>query len=211
MVMDPLLHNYLHKPIGPLGPSIRVKNIEWEYAVNQLIKNSTLYSSFIVDNYGDADKLRDALRAAYQDHPIPEVIVSQFQDSVYDVKKNVSLDSAYTTQMPLCLMQRPKCTYPTVLEMLNVDHNIANVLIDQLQVESILLIPTIAEAKAVISQESPSEEKAIFVYTIDGFPYTHYSTKKVIKHGKPTNLVLKIVFIFSCLYSTPLHLFLSLF
>ena len=67
-----------------------MKQKEWEYAITQLVGNSTLHSSFVVDNHDDAEKLRGALKSVYRDYPIPEVIISQFQGSVYDVSQNVS-------------------------------------------------------------------------------------------------------------------------
>lgn len=81
--------------------------------------------------------------------------------------------------MHVC-MQRPECKYPTVLDMLDVeDPNILNVLIDQLNVESILLIQSREEASRVIVHHRP--KKARSAYTVDGdqvLQYAHYSNKQ---------------------------------
>ena len=79
----------------------------------------------------------------------------------------------------ILLSQRPESDYPTVLDMLDVqDHNILNVLIDQLHVESILLIPRRDEASEVIVGRQA--RYAACAYTLDGdqvLQHAHSSTK----------------------------------
>ena len=77
------------------------------------------------------------------------------------------------------LFKRPQCNHPTVLDLLDVrEPNVMNVLIDQVNVESILLIRTRSEANRVITHERPRGAKA--AYTLDGdmvLHYAHYSNK----------------------------------
>lgn len=76
-------------------------------------------------------------------------------------------------------MQRPECHYPTVLDILNVeDPNVLNVLIDQLNVESVLLIESRSEASHVIVHQQPRGAKG--AYTLEGdwvLQHAHYSNK----------------------------------
>ena len=82
-------------PIGPLGSKIKLRDYNWATAVEQVLKRSLL-CGFVVDNHRDADALRKIIRKVYEQSrgrqagPKPEVIVSQFQSSVYDVGRNVS-------------------------------------------------------------------------------------------------------------------------
>ena len=81
---------------------------------------------------------------------------------------------------PAPFTQRPQCNYPTVLDLLDVKNpNVLNVLIDQLNVESILLIKDRVEASHVIVRQQPRGAKS--AYTIEGdmvLQYAHYSNKQ---------------------------------
>lgn len=76
-------------------------------------------------------------------------------------------------------MQRPEIDCPTVLDLLDVrDPNVLNVLIDQLHVESVLLIANRDEASRVIVHQRP--RGAMCAYTLEGdqvLQYAHYSNK----------------------------------
>lgn len=80
---------FKHQPIGPIGSKINLKNYTWAMAVEQVAKKSFLYS-FIADNHVDAGHLKSLIRSVYKEAPRPDIIVSPFQDTVYDVRRNVS-------------------------------------------------------------------------------------------------------------------------
>ena len=89
---------FARPPIGPLGSMIKLRDYSWSTAVEQVLKRSLLYG-FVVDNHKDADLLRKMIGSIYrqqggggarQQGPKPEVIVSKFQEAVYDVRRNVS-------------------------------------------------------------------------------------------------------------------------
>ncbi len=84
-------------PIGPLGSKIKLRDYSWTTAVEQVLKRFLLFG-FVVDNHRDADVLRRMISSVYkqdqqrggrQQGPKPEVVVSKFQEAVYDVKRNV--------------------------------------------------------------------------------------------------------------------------
>lgn len=91
---------FTHLPIGPLGSKIKLRDYNWATAVEQVLKRSLL-CGFVVDNHRDADALRKIIRNVYEKNRgrqaggKPEVIVSRFQSSVYDVGRNVSLLSKF--------------------------------------------------------------------------------------------------------------------
>jgi len=79
---------FTHPPKGPIGSLIALKDYRWSLAVEQVVKLGTL-KAFVVDNQTDADTYNRIAKGACRAFP-PEVIVSRFQDSVYDVSRNVS-------------------------------------------------------------------------------------------------------------------------
>lgn len=80
---------FQYLPIGPLGSKIKLRDYKWSIAVEQLAKKNLLHA-FIADNHRDAGKLKSMINSVYVRGPKPEVIVSPYQDTVYDVRRNVS-------------------------------------------------------------------------------------------------------------------------
>lgn len=77
-------------PIGPIGSKIKLKDYTWATAVEQVIKRGTMFD-FIADNHRDAGVLQGLIKSIYTGRgKKPGVIVSRFQNSVYDVEQNVS-------------------------------------------------------------------------------------------------------------------------
>ena len=98
LVVESIARNkrqFSRPPIGPLGSKIKLKDYAWATAVEQVLKRSLL-CAFVVDNHGDADALRKIVRTVYEQNwsrqqgAKPEVILSTFQETVYDVRSNVS-------------------------------------------------------------------------------------------------------------------------
>lgn len=91
-------------PIGPLGAMIRLQDYTWATAVEQLVKRAALHS-FVVDNHRDEATLRGIIRSVYGGGGFkPEVIVSSFQSTAYDVRKNVS--GRVETYADVCYIQK---------------------------------------------------------------------------------------------------------
>ncbi len=80
--------NFSHVPVGPIGSLIKLKDYRWATAVEQLAKKSFLFS-FVAHNHVDAALLKRMVKDIYRQGPTPQVIVSPFQDTVYDVSRNV--------------------------------------------------------------------------------------------------------------------------
>lgn len=75
-------------PIGPLGSKIKLKDYAWALAVEQVIKRSMLHA-FIVDNHRDEEVLRRIINSIYKKGYKPEIICSPYQNTVYDVSREV--------------------------------------------------------------------------------------------------------------------------
>ena len=82
-------HRFSRTPIGPLGSKIKLKDYSWTTAVEQVVKKALLHA-FIVDNHKDEDVLRKIISSIYRNGVKPEIICSPYQDTVYDVSRNVS-------------------------------------------------------------------------------------------------------------------------
>ncbi len=80
-------------PKGPIGSMIQVKDHKWCTAVEQVVKLNTL-KAFVVDNQQDAKTFGAIARRVVRRGPIPDAITSRFQDTIYDVRRNVSLVSS---------------------------------------------------------------------------------------------------------------------
>ncbi|VDK67050.1 unnamed protein product [Litomosoides sigmodontis] len=123
------------KPIGPIGAYIRLKDDSWALAVEQCLRH--LLSVWICDNVSD----RNILDSILQKCNIRGVgyIISKFSESRYN-----------TT------LFEPPPEYITVARMLTIkDHNVFNVLVDQTQMESILLIESDSLARSLMAQNPP--------------------------------------------------------
>ncbi len=118
-------NKFKHKPKGPIGMEVSIRDHKYALAVEQCI--GAFMTAFVCENYDDERLLHQLIAKNIRDKRFkPKVIVMDFSQRLYDVSRN-----------------RPKFSeYPTVYEMLKVeDETIANVLIDQCRVESILLLP----------------------------------------------------------------------
>lgn len=116
---------FKYLPKGPIGMHVTTKDFQYSLAIEQCI--GSVMNSFVCENYNDERLLHKLISKHIQDPRMkPRVIVMDFTDKIYDTSKN-----------------RPQFKeYPTVFEMLQFDDPVvANVLIDQKQIESILLLP----------------------------------------------------------------------
>ncbi|XP_043829890.1 structural maintenance of chromosomes protein 6-like [Dromiciops gliroides] len=126
---------FTHKPIGPLGACIRLREPEHALAIESCLKGLLL--DFFCDNHKDEQVLQELMKRFYPTTcpDRPQIIVTSFQCELYDVTDR----TAY----------HPDCS--TVLSALEIDEAVvANALIDMRNIEAVLLIKneTLAEIHA---------------------------------------------------------------
>ncbi|KAM8846096.1 structural maintenance of chromosomes protein 6 isoform 1-T1 [Synchiropus picturatus] len=147
--MQPLLNaieeahrrgQFKHKPRGPLGYLISLKDPDLALAVEVCLK--TLLQAFICDNHKDEAVLKGLMARICAGGRRPQIITSRFLPNVHNITQRA--------------VNHPK--YPSVLQALDIeDHFVTNCLIDQRGVESILLIKDRAEARTVMQQNRPPQ------------------------------------------------------
>ncbi|EJW81776.1 SMC family domain-containing protein, partial [Wuchereria bancrofti] len=123
------------KPVGPIGAYIRIKDDSWALAVEQCLRH--LLSVWLCDNVHD----RNILDSILQSHNIRAVgyIISKFLESRYDIT-----------------LFEPPSEYLTVARMVTIaNDNVFNVLVDQTQMESILLIGSDSLARRMMAENPP--------------------------------------------------------
>nr|QIC49993.1 structural maintenance of chromosomes protein 6 [Actinia equina] len=126
-------------PVGPIGAHLTLKDQKWALAVESCLKG--LAWAFCCHDNHDQQMLRQMMLQVCPKNNVPQIIISRFQDHVYDVSHN-----------------RPRCSYSTVLDELVIDNPVvANCLIDQAGVETILLIQNPREARDVMFSTPPPQ------------------------------------------------------
>ncbi|KAL3994866.1 RecF/RecN/SMC N terminal domain family protein [Acanthocheilonema viteae] len=123
------------QPIGPIGAYIRINDESWALAVEYCLRH--LLSVWLCDNVQD----RNILDSILQKYNIRAAgyIISKFSERRYNIT-----------------LFEPSSEYLTVARMVTVtDDNIFNVLVDQTQMESILLIPSASAARSLMAQSPP--------------------------------------------------------
>ncbi|XP_067400838.1 structural maintenance of chromosomes protein 6 isoform X5 [Emydura macquarii macquarii] len=130
--------HFKHKPIGPLGAFICLKDAELTLAVEACLKS--LLQAFCCDNHHDERTLQTLMSKFYPTGYRPQIIVSRFQNKVYDVRHRA--------------VYHPK--FPSVLTALEIDNAVAaNCLIDMRGIETVLLIKSNREAREVMQSNRP--------------------------------------------------------
>ncbi|XP_019953345.2 structural maintenance of chromosomes protein 6 [Paralichthys olivaceus] len=129
---------FKHKPRGPLGYLISLKDPELALAIEVCLKGQML--AFTCDNYADERVLQDLMAKVFPRGRRPAIITSQFLPHVHDTRRKA--------------VNHPE--YPSVLQALEIeDPVVANCLIDQRGIESILLIKNRTEARRVMQDKNP--------------------------------------------------------
>ncbi|NXJ83163.1 SMC6 protein, partial [Trogon melanurus] len=129
---------FKHKPVGPLGAFIHVKDAELTLAVESCLKG--LVHAFCCDNLRDERTLQQLMLKYYPSGFRPQIIVNKFQDEVHDVRQSE--------------VDHPE--FPSVLTALEIDHVVvANCLIDVRNIEKILLIKSSCKAREVMQFNQP--------------------------------------------------------
>uniref|UniRef100_A0A673B0L4 Rad50/SbcC-type AAA domain-containing protein n=1 Tax=Sphaeramia orbicularis TaxID=375764 RepID=A0A673B0L4_9TELE len=129
---------FKQKPRGPLGFLISLKDPELALAVEVCLKGQL--QAFTCDNYEDEKVLQGIMFKVFPKGRRPTIITSRFLQHVHDTKRRA--------------VNHPQ--YPSVLQALEIeDPVVANCLIDQRGIESILLIKNRTEARRLMQGKNP--------------------------------------------------------
>nr|XP_056712877.1 structural maintenance of chromosomes protein 6 [Euleptes europaea] len=146
---------FKHKPIGPLGVFIHLKDAELALAVEACLKS--LVSAFCCDNHSDEKILQTLMSQFCPAGYRPQIIVSTFRNNIYDVRQKA--------------VDHP--VYPSVLTALEFDNPVvANCLIDMRGIETVLLIKNNVEAREVMTMRMPPKN-CREAFTADGDQVFH--------------------------------------
>uniref|UniRef100_A0A671LX43 Structural maintenance of chromosomes protein 6 n=1 Tax=Sinocyclocheilus anshuiensis TaxID=1608454 RepID=A0A671LX43_9TELE len=146
------------KPVGPLGFCIRLRDPELGLAVECCLK--ALMLAFCCDNHADERELQRIMSRYFQQGRRPQIIVSTFTNTAYNVKSRA--------------VDHPE--YPTVLQALDIENSVvANCLIDMRGIETILLIKNAKDARKVMqSVNRPRNCMEAFTREGDQVYYNRY-------------------------------------
>ncbi|KAK7922465.1 hypothetical protein WMY93_009367 [Mugilogobius chulae] len=151
---------FRHIPRGPLGYLISLKDPEHALAVELCLKS--FLHAFTCDNYEDEKVLQGLMSRVFTSGRRPSIITSTFLPQVHDTRRRG--------------VNHPD--YPSVLQALDIeDPVVANCLIDQRSIESVLLIKNRTEARAVMQGRNPPQN-CTQAFSKDGdqiFPNRNYS------------------------------------
>uniref|UniRef100_A0A8P4K059 Structural maintenance of chromosomes protein 6 n=1 Tax=Dicentrarchus labrax TaxID=13489 RepID=A0A8P4K059_DICLA len=131
---------FKHRPRGPLGYLISLKDPEMALAVEVCLKGQL--QAFTCDNHEDERVLQGLMTKVFPTGRRPAIITSHFLPHVHDTRKRA--------------VDHPE--YPSVLQALEIeDPVVANCLIDQRGIESILLIKNRTDARRVMQNKNPPQ------------------------------------------------------
>lgn len=131
---------FKHRPRGPLGYLINLKDPEHALAIEVCLKGQL--HAFTCDNHEDEKVLLGLMTRVFPKGRRPAIITSHFLPHVHDTRKRA-------VNLP---------DYPSVLQALEIeDPVVANCLIDQRGIESILLIKNRTEARRVMQGRNPPQ------------------------------------------------------
>ncbi|ELW71999.1 Structural maintenance of chromosomes protein 6 [Tupaia chinensis] len=155
--------HFTHKPVGPLGACIHLRDPELALAIESCLKG--LLQAFCCHNHADERVLQALMKRFYPPGTSrPQIIVSEFRNEMYDVRHR----AAYHPE------------FPTVLTALDIDNAVvANSLIDMRSIETVLLIKNNSVARAVMQSQKPPKN-CREAFTADGdqvFPGRYYSSE----------------------------------
>ncbi|XP_054474531.1 structural maintenance of chromosomes protein 6-like [Anoplopoma fimbria] len=129
-----------HKPRGPLGYHISLKDPELALSVEVCLKGQL--QAFTCDNHDDEKVLQGLMSKVFPTGRRPAIITSSFLSVVHDTRRRG--------------VNHPE--YPSVLQALEIeDPVVANCLIDQRGIESILLIKNRTDARRVMQSRNPPQ------------------------------------------------------
>ncbi|XP_068626788.1 structural maintenance of chromosomes protein 6 isoform X1 [Battus philenor] len=141
-------------PRGPIGHFLKLKEKKWGGAIEHILGGSI--QSFCVNTSEDSRKLFEIMGQVYGKSAKPSVTCSQFLSAQHDVRRNK--------------VRAPVGT--CALDALHVaDPVVANFLIDNLGLESILLVAEHEDAIRLADTEKNVPERCAKIVTLDGTEY----------------------------------------
>uniref|UniRef100_A0A8D2HG64 Structural maintenance of chromosomes protein 6 n=1 Tax=Urocitellus parryii TaxID=9999 RepID=A0A8D2HG64_UROPR len=155
--------HFTHKPVGPLGACIHLRDPEHALAIESCLKG--LLQAYCCHNHADERVLQALMKRFYPPGTSrPQIIVSEFRNEMYDVRHRAA--------------HHPE--FPTVLTALEIDNAVvANSLIDMRGIETVLLIKNNSVARAVMQFQKPPKN-CREAFTADGdqvFAGRYYSSE----------------------------------
>lgn len=152
------------KPIGPIGEYLDIQDEQAIVAAEVCL--GTLIRAFVVDNGQDQKELQRIFTRVFGEHHHPEVIMRPFKPQMHDVRKNEVRHPEYSSMLNIL---RPK------------DVNVANALIDQNNLETVLFVPDFNVAQNMLIDINTVPKNCTLALTRDGdqmYPQTHTSDFK---------------------------------
>lgn len=143
------LNKFRKKPVGPIGEYIKVNDDKWIFPIENYLGRSSL-KTFLVDNFEDNKVLQSIMdKIIPANVRKPSIITSKFFDEVHNI-------SAKETQNSFFRMLT--FTSPVV----------ANCLIDNHRIESIMLVDSNKKAMSLMENPSTVPSCCNFSLTLDG-------------------------------------------
>ncbi|XP_052748840.1 structural maintenance of chromosomes protein 6 isoform X2 [Galleria mellonella] len=141
-------------PRGPVGAYLKVKQKEWGGVLENILGNSI--RTFCVNSPEDSRKLFEIMGQVYGSAAKPGVTCSKFLAAQHDVRGR-------------CVRARG---FSSALDALDVrDHVVANFLIDNLALETVLLVPEHEDAIRLSDTEENVPENCAKIVTLDSTEY----------------------------------------
>lgn len=141
-------NKFIKKPIGPIGAHIKVNSDKWIFSVENYLGRGHL-RTFLVDNFTDNKMLKSIMdRIIPGNARKPTVITSKFFNKVHDISQRETKDS---------LFRMLTFTSPVV----------ANCLIDNNCIETIMLVENKEEAMHLMENASRVPRNCNFSLTLD--------------------------------------------
>lgn len=165
-------NKFIKKPIGPIGTYIKVNNNKWIFSIENYFGRGLL-RTFLVDNFTDNKVLRLLMdRVIPENVRRPAIITSKFFDKIHDIS---------TSETKNNMFHMLTFTNPVV----------ANCLIDNNKIETIMLINDTMEALPIMENASKVPRNCRFSLTLDStqvFPNPSYRVYSLQNPCKPVFL-----------------------
>ncbi|XP_025409337.1 structural maintenance of chromosomes protein 6 isoform X1 [Sipha flava] len=165
-------NKFIKKPIGPIGAHIKVNSDKWIFSVENHLGRGFL-RTFLVDNFTDNKMLKSIMDKIIPGNTRkPTIIISKFFDQVHDISSRETKNS---------LFRMLTFTSPVV----------ANCMIDNSTIETIMLIENKEEAMHLMENSSRVPRNCHFSLTLDGtqvYPNPSYRVYSLQNPSEPVLL-----------------------
>ncbi|XP_050524979.1 structural maintenance of chromosomes protein 6 [Daktulosphaira vitifoliae] len=162
---------FIKKPIGPIGAHIKVNSDKWIFSIENFLGRGSL-RTFLVDNFTDNKTLQSIMDKIIPGGTRkPTVVTSKFFDQVHNIMEKETKSS---------LFRMLTFTNPVV----------ANSLIDNNRIETIMLVEDAGEAMPMMENVSKVPKNCQFSLTLDGTQIYPSPSYRVYSLQNPTEAVL---------------------